>query len=676
MENIFVEFLPPWVETGMQPAFYDKESGTVLQQTARMYARVNMLIRMFNKLSKQTKETVEDYIERFNTLYTYVHDYFDNLDVQEEINNKLDAMVEDGTMSDLLSEFVNFYSSYDTVDDMIADEDIIAGRRITCFGGHETNDGKGGSFIITEGEGDIELANGLYATYLNNYLRNYKNIQYSKTRRYDTDIYITTVPYLDEEDKPIELNIGRANRTPKDEMPSEFARRNATSLSINCSTSLDDYSTTPTTAYGLGIFISEGVVIADNDKSGQEVPDNYVYIGLEADRTVHNYLVKNTSAAAMLSDGCVTAFAAYWKLVENSAAIDLTGVLPGTDVVTAHHPRQAIGIKADKTIVILTCDGRTPQSIGLTSAQMQTIFLELGCTDAWNLDGGGSASTIIKGTKINRNIDSDGTKERYIDYLLNVNDPRRSQDLIDVYNQIGEVRQLASSQLVESMIKYDDHSNKDLNDLGLTSAIGVANSASNRPVAQNGYIINMPNTIPENLGKYGKQIYIDSYYDFMYTRSLINNEWSEWQCLNVKPLLCCYSDDNSNTIAATNVYQTVTFPLSFNNGGITRDMLTIDSDTKTTIKTNKECLVKVDLAATIKCTGTGTKYIKLVNGDGYQVGPVVSVSGTAGEIVPINFKLAFPSGAINGTTNTYHFEIYGYQGDWIQRLMLTVESDR
>ena len=107
MENIFVEFLPPWVETGLQPAFYDKESGTVLQQTARMYDRVNMLIRMFNKLSKETKETVEQYIEEFNSLYNYVHDYFDNLDVQEEVNNKLDEMVESGEFEELIEEYFN-----------------------------------------------------------------------------------------------------------------------------------------------------------------------------------------------------------------------------------------------------------------------------------------------------------------------------------------------------------------------------------------------------------------------------------------------------------------------------------------------------------------------------------------------------------------------------------------
>ena len=89
--NIFIELLPPWVETGIQPAFYDKESGTVLQQTARMYAKVNELIATYNQFAEHIDTTVDDYIERFNELYNYVHDYFDNLDVQEEINKKLDS---------------------------------------------------------------------------------------------------------------------------------------------------------------------------------------------------------------------------------------------------------------------------------------------------------------------------------------------------------------------------------------------------------------------------------------------------------------------------------------------------------------------------------------------------------------------------------------------------------
>lgn len=151
MENIFVEFLPPWVETGLQPAFYDKESGSVLQQTARMYARVNMLIRMFNKLSKQTKETVEEYIEKFTELSTYVHDYFDNLDVQEEINNKLDDMVEQGTLQEIITSYIqaNVAWTFDTVADMKSSENLIAGSYAQTLGFYSINDGGGATYYIT-----------------------------------------------------------------------------------------------------------------------------------------------------------------------------------------------------------------------------------------------------------------------------------------------------------------------------------------------------------------------------------------------------------------------------------------------------------------------------------------------------------------------------------------------
>ena len=168
MENIFVEFLPPWVETGIQPAFYDKESGTVLQQTARMYARVNMLIRMFNKLSKNTKEEVErfeevidtrvtnfensvnetvaDYIQRFTDLKDFVDDYFENLDVQEEINNKLDDMLEQGTLQEIITTYIqsNVEWTFDTVADMKLATNFVNGSYATTLGFYAISD-KGGS---------------------------------------------------------------------------------------------------------------------------------------------------------------------------------------------------------------------------------------------------------------------------------------------------------------------------------------------------------------------------------------------------------------------------------------------------------------------------------------------------------------------------------------------------
>lgn len=183
MENIFVEFLPPWVETGLQPAFYDKESGTVLQQTARMYARVNMLIRMFNKLSKNTKEEVErfekavnddmteykdhidgvvaDYIERFDTLYNYVHDYFDNLDVQEEIDHKLDELLDQGVLQEIIVSYVqtNVVWTFDTVADMKQATNLIAGSYAQTYGYSSVNDGGKAKYKIRAITGDDTVDN-------------------------------------------------------------------------------------------------------------------------------------------------------------------------------------------------------------------------------------------------------------------------------------------------------------------------------------------------------------------------------------------------------------------------------------------------------------------------------------------------------------------------------------
>ena len=109
MDNFFIELLPPWVLTGSQPAFYDKESGTVLQQTSRMYKKVNELIVSNNKLG-------EDFIK----LKQYIDDYFDNLDVQTEVNNKLDAMVESGELADIINQEI-FDDLNEEIDDVKLD---------------------------------------------------------------------------------------------------------------------------------------------------------------------------------------------------------------------------------------------------------------------------------------------------------------------------------------------------------------------------------------------------------------------------------------------------------------------------------------------------------------------------------------------------------------------------
>lgn len=54
------------------------------------------------------------------------------------------------------------------------------------------------------------------------------------------------------------------------------------------------------------------------------------------------------------------------------------------------NPRTAIGIRADKTVVIYMVDGRqAPLSVGMNYAELAATMIDLGCVDVLNLDGGG-----------------------------------------------------------------------------------------------------------------------------------------------------------------------------------------------------------------------------------------------------------------------------------------------
>lgn len=152
MQNIFIELLPPWVETGLQPAFYDKESGTVLQQVSRMWAKMIELGKAFNDFSEDTAHTVNEYIAKFVELHDYVHDYFDNLDVQEEINNKLDQMAEDGTLQEIITAYIqaNVAWVFDTVADMKQATNLVNGSYARTLGFHTLNDGGGALYKITD----------------------------------------------------------------------------------------------------------------------------------------------------------------------------------------------------------------------------------------------------------------------------------------------------------------------------------------------------------------------------------------------------------------------------------------------------------------------------------------------------------------------------------------------
>ncbi len=65
------------------------------------------------------------------------------------------------------------------------------------------------------------------------------------------------------------------------------------------------------------------------------------------------------------------------------------------------NPRTATGITSDNHVILLVVDGRQDASVGATLPELANIMLSLGCTEAMNLDGGGSTQMAVDDQLIN-----------------------------------------------------------------------------------------------------------------------------------------------------------------------------------------------------------------------------------------------------------------------------------
>lgn len=88
----------------------------------------------------------------FNQLHDFVEDYFENLDVQEEINNKLDQMAEDGTLQEIITTYIqsNVAWTFDTVADMKLATNLVDGSYARTLGFRTINDGGGATYYIND----------------------------------------------------------------------------------------------------------------------------------------------------------------------------------------------------------------------------------------------------------------------------------------------------------------------------------------------------------------------------------------------------------------------------------------------------------------------------------------------------------------------------------------------
>lgn len=82
------------------------------------------------------------------------------------------------------------------------------------------------------------------------------------------------------------------------------------------------------------------------------------------------------------------------------------------------NPRTAIGQISALHYIVIVSDGRTDESAGLSLLELANEFFDRGCTVAYNLDGGGSATMWFNGKVINIPTDGNVFSERSVSDIV------------------------------------------------------------------------------------------------------------------------------------------------------------------------------------------------------------------------------------------------------------------
>lgn len=128
-----IELLPLWCVTDKYPAFYDTESATAIEQTAKLYGAMRTLQEEYNNMASNVNATITAFItdvnadqEEFeNHINKIVHDYIAMLDekiklqdsvieesivyiknnLSESVENLLNEMIKTGSIKNVITTY-------------------------------------------------------------------------------------------------------------------------------------------------------------------------------------------------------------------------------------------------------------------------------------------------------------------------------------------------------------------------------------------------------------------------------------------------------------------------------------------------------------------------------------------------------------------------------------------
>ena len=219
-------------------------------------------------------------------------------------------------------------------------------------------------------------------TVIGEYSDSNTSITLKQYRAYDSDIYVADVTVSDASVLKTALANNTYGRNITD-TTSNMAKENNAVLAIN-----GDY-------YGAR-------------QAGYVIRNGNLYRNTSGDRDAlvitktgeFEFVSENeTTAEALLQSGAYQVLSFGPVLLEDGEIS--VGENEEVGMAMASNPRTAIGYLGNNHYVFVVSDGRTSESAGLSLYELATFMKELGVTDAYNLDGGGSSTMVFKGEIMN-----------------------------------------------------------------------------------------------------------------------------------------------------------------------------------------------------------------------------------------------------------------------------------
>lgn len=161
--------------------------------------------------------------------------------------------------------------------------------------------------------------------------------------------------------------------------------------------------------YDDGIVIRNGTILRDSISDRDAVVLSY-------DGTISTFDESNTTAESLLDDGAWQVWSFGPALIDDSVCV--SSINDGITRNAVDNPRTAIGMISANHFMFICVDGRSQISEGVDIEELADIMYQLDCTEAYNLDGGGSSTMWFDGNIIN--VPSSGDERKVGDcvYIL------------------------------------------------------------------------------------------------------------------------------------------------------------------------------------------------------------------------------------------------------------------